>query len=95
MSTQQTEAEKSKRREFVRDLRGANRQRISVEKRIKQREDAAAEWAQWWRQKMESSGCDDPVQLLPDAFAKIEQAMDDRVAAAIAELRASLKRAFS
>jgi hypothetical protein len=96
MSTSpQTEAERVRRREYVRDAKGANRQCISIEKRIKQREDAAAEWAQWWRQKMESSGCDDPVQLLPDAFAKIEQAMDDRVAAAIAELRANLKRAFS
>jgi hypothetical protein len=93
-ATSLTEAERIRRREYVRDTRGANRQRISVEKRIKQRDDAAAEWAQWFRQKMESNGCDDPVQLLPDAFAMLEQQIDDRVAAAIAEFKQTLRKAF-
>jgi hypothetical protein len=94
-TTHQSEAERVRRRELVRDMRAANQRGISIEQREKQRADAAAEWTQWLHQKMESSGCTDPVELLPDILAKIEQTIDDRVAAAIAEIKQTLRKAMS
>jgi hypothetical protein len=35
---------------------------------------------------MDSAHCADPVTLLPDAFAKLEQMIDDRVAVAVKEI---------
>jgi hypothetical protein len=90
-----TEAERSKRRELVRDLRAANQQRTTVEARSKQREDAAAEWTAWLHRRMDESGCTDPVELLPDILATIEQRIEDRVAAAIAEIKQTFRKAMS
>jgi hypothetical protein len=65
----------------------------TVDKRTKRREDRADEWARWLRRKMDDSGCLDPVALLPDVLAKIDL-IDDRVGAAIREIKKSLRDAL-
>jgi hypothetical protein len=94
-TTQLSENERSRRRELVRDLRAANQRGISVEQRTKQREDAAAEWTAWLHRRMDESGCTDPVELLPDILAKIEQTIDDRVGAAVAGIKQTLRKALT
>jgi hypothetical protein len=94
-TTQLSEEERVRRRELVRDMRAANQRGISVEQRTKLREDAAAEWTAWLHRRMDESGCTDPVELLPDILAKIEQTIDDRVAAAIAEIKQTFRKAMS
>jgi hypothetical protein len=94
-TTTQSEAEKTRRRELVRDMRAANQRGISVEERTKQREDAATEWATWLHRKMDESGCTDPTELLPYILAKLEQATDDKVAAAVAEIKQTLRKALT
>src|SRR5262249_44688478 len=76
--------------EFARDVKAAAQKGETLEQRIKKREENAEAWAHWFRQKIDSNGCADPVELLPDACARLEQIVDDRVAAAVAELKAAL-----
>jgi hypothetical protein len=95
MSTTQTEAERIRRREYVRDMRAANQRGISVEAREKQRADSAAAWTAWLHRRMDESGCTDPVELLPEIIARIEQTIDDKVAAAVAGIKQTLRKAMS
>jgi hypothetical protein len=94
-TTQQSESERVRRRELVRDMRAANQRGISVEERTKQREDAAAEWATWLHRRMDESGCTDPTELLPEIIAKLEQTIDDKVGAAVAGIKQTLRKAMS
>ena len=94
-TTQLSEEERVRRRELVRDMRAANQRGISVEQRTKLREDAAAEWTAWLHRRMDESGCTDPVELLPDILAKIEQTIDDRVAAAVDGIKRALRKALT
>jgi hypothetical protein len=80
-----SEAERDRRAEIIRDARAALQQGETLEQRTgEQKADA---WANWFRRKIDSSGCAGPVELLPDACARLEY---DRVAAAVAELKAAL-----
>jgi hypothetical protein len=88
------EAERNRRAEFVREARAACCQGTTPEARTQKREDKADEWARWLHQKMDNHGCLDPVELLPDILAKVDQTIDDRVAAAIAEVKATLSGAL-
>jgi hypothetical protein len=83
--------EQARRREFMRDTKGALAQGQSFEKHAKNREDKADEWSNWFRRKMDEGGINDPVQLLPDAFARLEQLAEDKAAAAVKELKAQLR----
>jgi hypothetical protein len=94
-TTQLSEDERVRRREYVRDMRAANQQHTTIESRTKQRADAAAEWATWLHRKMDESGCTDPVELLPYILAKIEQTIDDRVAAAVDGIKRALRKALT
>jgi hypothetical protein len=94
-NTQQSEAERARRTEFIRNSKAANQQRQTLEQRTKRREDAADEWAAWLHHKMGSAGCVSPTELLPDILAKMEQTIDDRVAAAISEIKTKLRKALS
>ena len=78
MTTQQLsdETERSRRREFVQETRAAVAQGQTVEQRAAAREGRADEWAQWLHKKMDATGCTDPVALLPDILAKMEQLAD-------------------
>jgi hypothetical protein len=95
MTTGVDEAERARRSEFIRDSRAASQQGETVERRTQRREQKATDWARWFHEKMESRGCVDPVELLPDAFAKLEQMVDDRVAAAIDQIKISLREALT
>jgi hypothetical protein len=66
----------------------------SLETRAQQREELAGQWAAWLRQRMDAAGCDDPTEILPDALARLEQIVDDRVAVAINEIKATLRGAL-
>jgi hypothetical protein len=83
--------ERVRRREMVRDTRAVVEQGDTFEQRTKHREDKANHWTDWFHAKMEAAREDDPVQLLPDAFARLEQMAEDRIAAAIKELKATLR----
>jgi hypothetical protein len=86
--------ERARRRDWVRDPKAALARGQGFEQRTKQRDDAADDWAAWMHRKMDESGINDPVQLLPDAFARLQQLGQDHTAAAIKELKASLKGAL-
>jgi len=88
------EAERARRAELVHEARAACRQGISPQERTLQREAKADTWAEWLRRKMDLSGCADPTALLPDALARLEQLNEDRVIAAVRELKASLQEAL-
>jgi len=89
-----SEQERFRRGEYARDSRAALAQNETLEQRLAKRETKADVWAQWFRQKMDSTSCTDPVELLPDAFAKLEQTIDDRVTAAINEVKTALRGAL-
>jgi hypothetical protein len=83
--------ERIRRSELRRDDLGALAQNMSLEQRTKQREDFANEWAGWLRSKMDSADCDEPSALLPDAFARLQQIIDDRIATAFKQFKTELK----
>src|SRR5262245_25991310 len=88
-------AERARRTEWARDMRGAVAHGESFEAHAKRREEKADDWARWFRQKMDAGGLADPTVLLPDAFARLEQLAEDRVAAAVKEFKGALRKAIS
>jgi hypothetical protein len=90
-----SEFERFRRGEHARDSRAALAQNESLDQRLAKRDAKADAWAEWFRWKMKNGRCDDPVQLLPDAFAKLEQMIDDRVALAVKEIKDTLRKALT
>jgi hypothetical protein len=88
------DAEQARRTEFVREAKAACANGETIDKRVKRREDRADEWAGWLRRKMNDAGCTDPVELMPDILAKLDIIIDDRVGAAIREIKATLIKAL-
>jgi hypothetical protein len=84
------EAARARRTELVRETRAALSQNESLAARTKRREENADEWARWFKRRMDEVGCADPVQLLPDAFARLQQITADRVATAVSELKKAM-----
>ena len=66
-----------------------------MEQRTKRREDKADAWAKWLHERMDSTGCSDPVELLPDILARVEQLAEDRVAGAVVEIKTTLRKALT
>jgi hypothetical protein len=87
-------AERARRAEMIRDWKGAVAHRETFEVHAKKREDKADSWAGWFRRKMDEGGITDPVVLLPDAFARLEQLAEDRIAAAMNEFKTVLRGAL-
>jgi len=87
-------AERIRRAEYRRDNLAALARGMSLEQRAKQREECAGEWAAWLRQRMDSADVDDPVQILPDALARLQQLAEDAAIAAIKELKKALMGAL-
>ena len=83
------------RTEVVRDTRAALAHGETLEARTKRREGKADDWSRWFRQRMDAGDIADPVQLLPDAFARLQLLAEDRVVAAMKELKAVLRKAVS
>jgi hypothetical protein len=48
----------------------------------------------WFHSRMDSSNVTDPVELLPDAFARLEQINEDHIQAAVHKLKATLAGAL-
>jgi hypothetical protein len=88
------EAERARRTEMARDLRAACAQGETLEVRAKKREEKADEWARWFKQNMAAAGCTDPGQILPDALARLEQVTNDRIVAAVHELKSAMRGAL-
>jgi hypothetical protein len=88
-----SEAERNRRAEFIRETRAALQLGGTVGDRRERREKAADRWLSWWRHEMALRNCE-AAKLLPDACARLEQIVDDRVAAAVAELKAALRGAL-
>jgi len=85
------EAERHRRAEIIRDSRAALQQGETFDNPGEPREQTADRWLSWWQHEMVLRNCHDPAELLPDACARLEQIVDDRVAAAVAEECASLR----
>jgi hypothetical protein len=62
MTAIDSEAERARRAEFVRDARAAAQQGETLEQRMKRREENAEAWAHWFRRKIDDNGCADPVE---------------------------------
>jgi hypothetical protein len=87
-------SERARRSEVIKEAKAACLNDETIDKRTKRREDRADQWALWLRNKMNDAGCADPSELLPDVLAKIDLMIDDRVAAATRELKATLVKAL-
>jgi len=84
-------AERARRSELVLEARAAARAGIHPDERSRQREELADRWASWLHSRMETLHCNDPSVLLPDICARLEQLSEDRVRAALVELKQSLR----
>jgi hypothetical protein len=88
-------AERARRTEYTRETRAALQNGERLDQRIRKFEDKASAWSQWLRQKMDSTGCANPSEVLPDALARLEQIAEDRAAAAVREIKAALRKALT
>jgi hypothetical protein len=84
----------AERREYVKDSYGAVLQGETFEQRSQRREAEADEWSGWFRRRMDADGIADPVALLPDAFARLEFMMQDKINAAVKDLKEALQEAL-
>jgi hypothetical protein len=89
-----SEHERFRRGEHARDSRAALAQNQTLEKRLAQRDAKADTWAKYLRHKMDAARCTDPVEVLPEALAKLEQLLEDRIAVATKEIKAALREAL-
>jgi hypothetical protein len=87
-------AEKSRRTEYMRETRAALQNNERLDQRISKFEGKANAWSEWLRSKMDSAGCADPSEILPDICARLEQLSEDYAAAAVREIKKSLKDAL-
>jgi len=88
------EAERARRREYVRDSYGAVLANETFPQRTARREAEADAWSDWFRTKMTESGVTDPVALLPDAFARLEFMLQDKINVAVKDLKTALQGAL-
>jgi hypothetical protein len=81
------------RAEFVRSARGANKQGVTYEQRIADREAKADQWAHWFRQRMGERG-GNAIDWLPDALGELEARVRDEISGELRELKHSLMKAL-
>ena len=77
------DAADNERRARIERVKEAGFAAISGRTIAKARAGKADEWASWWRREMEIHNSIDPAELLPDAFARLEQIAEDRARGAI------------
>jgi hypothetical protein len=75
-------------------MRAALRNNETFEQRGAKYEKKADDWAAWFRDRMEATGSDQPSDLLPEAFARLEQLNVDNINTAIAQLKGNFRRAL-
>jgi hypothetical protein len=78
--------EQVRRRELIRDMRAASAQGQELEEYRAKRDQAITEWAAWFHATMDQCHATDPVELLPQALALLQER-------AVAEARAAAKAA--
>jgi hypothetical protein len=86
--------ERTRRSEFMREVRTATLSGESTECRARNREKKIADWSRWFREQMDTANCADPTAILPEAFSRLEQLAEDHTAAAVREIKATLTRAL-
>jgi hypothetical protein len=79
-------SEQVRRRELIRDMKAASAQGQELDEYRAKRDRAADEWAAWFREAMDRHRAEDPVEVLPQALALLQER-------AIAEARAAAKAA--
>jgi hypothetical protein len=83
------------RSRHVKDIKAAVKAGMSLELRTAKIEHKTADWAEWFRDRMNATASDNPSDLLPEAFARLEQLNVDAINGAITELTGKLKRALT
>jgi hypothetical protein len=91
---EQDVAERARRAALMADARGALAQGITVQERQARCESKADAWLTWFQREMAMRNCSDPDELLPDACARLEAIIEDRVAMAIRDMKAELRKAL-
>ena len=87
-----SEAERNRRAGNHAQYAGGAAAGETVEGRTRKRDAMADAWAAWFRQRMNGG---DPTAFLPDALGRLEQMIDDRVAAAVSEIKTALRKALT
>jgi hypothetical protein len=87
-------AERARRSEFIKEAKAACANDETIQQRTRKYEGKANDWAMWLRRKMDSADCVNPAEVLPDAFARLEQIEEDRAAAATREIKKALRDAL-
>jgi hypothetical protein len=82
-----SEAERFRRSEHARDSRAALAQNENLEQQLAKRDAKADAWAKWFRHEMTRTHRTDPVELLPEALARIEQLVEDRIAVSVNDVQ--------
>jgi hypothetical protein len=65
--------EQVRRRELIRDTRAASEQGQELEEYRAKRDQAIAEWAAWFHAEMDKCHATDPVEVLPQALALLQE----------------------
>jgi hypothetical protein len=92
--------EQVRRRELVRDMRAASEQGQELDEYRAKRDQAIDEWAAWLHAEMDRCHANDPVEVLPQALALLQERANAaaRTAAktvAQAEVRKMLRKAIA
>jgi hypothetical protein len=92
--------EQSRRRELTRDAKAALQQGLSLDEYIAKRDQTVTEWTRWFHAEMDKCHVDDPIECLPQAFARVEEraigeARAAAKAAARTEVRAMLRKVIT
>jgi hypothetical protein len=88
-----SDSDRQRRTEFVRDAKGAAKQGVTTDSRKVLREQKADGWVRWFHARIDTRG-GEAIQHLPDALAELETRIDDQVAGALRELKATLVKAL-
>jgi hypothetical protein len=68
-----TEAERVRRRELTRDSRAAIQLGLSLDQYRQQREAVISDWCEFLHAEMDRSHANDPIEVLPQALARLEE----------------------
>jgi hypothetical protein len=93
----QSNTERVRRAELIRNSRAICLSGVggdTIDQREAKRETKADAWSRWFHARMDGVGTTDPVEVLPDAFARLEQISEDQIAAAIHKLKTTLMGAL-
>jgi len=87
--------EQVRRRELMRDMRAASQQGQELEEYRAKRDRTVEEWTAWLHAAMDRAGATDPVEVLPQALAQVqERAIAEARAAAKATVQHEIRRMF-